>query len=321
MINKTNYFSKVESINYKNLPEALKEGYDTIKFGSKDYTTWEYLNDDEEFLKMYFEKLNAFLDKENIGSKKAVKPEKKTTKTSQPKTEKPKAEKSNEKKVVKAKSKKTTVTKKANKATKPVELVHAENRFIKRYILLNGQVKTKNQILVFINSLQKAITEKRIRKTSSYASEIMHIQEQLIKLFDSMPEQVKVEIDEATIEKYKNIATEEKTMLSISYIKRYIRLHGKTDVKEKAKLLFQQLKSAAEKKNLTKDDPYKAKLEFIYNSLNDYIAGKSKVLKIQQAELNGLLGLAGIKQSSKKKVSPKPTKIIRQKPTKIIRLK
>lgn len=309
MINKSNYFSKVESVNYKNLPEALKEGYDTIKFGSKDYTTWEYLNDDEEFLKMYFEKLNTFIAKENESKPKAEKTEKKTTKTTQPK-----AEKSDEKKVVAAKIKKTNVPKKSNKAAKTVatsvELVHPENRFIKRYVLLNGQVKTKNQILVFLNSLQKAITEKRIRKTSSYANEIMHIQEQLIKLYDTMPHQVKVEIDDATIKKYENIATEEKTMLSISYIKRYISLHGKSDVKEKAKVLFQQLTNAVKKKKLTKEDPYKEKLNNIYNSLNDYITDKTKVLKIQQAELNGLLGLAGLKPS-KKKQSPKPIKIVK----------
>src|SRR5207244_2837416 len=49
-----------------------------------------------------------------------------------------------------------------------VERIPEELRFIKRYINLNGKIKTKDDILRFINSLQKAILEKRIRKTSSY---------------------------------------------------------------------------------------------------------------------------------------------------------
>ena len=64
-INKTNYFKEVKNIDIKKLPDGLKEGFETIKFGSKEYSTWEYLEDDKEFLKMYFEKLNKHLKEKN----------------------------------------------------------------------------------------------------------------------------------------------------------------------------------------------------------------------------------------------------------------
>ena len=63
-INKTNYFKKVKNIDFKALPDGLKEGFETIKFGSKDYSSWEYLEDYQEFLRVYFEKMNSFLKAE-----------------------------------------------------------------------------------------------------------------------------------------------------------------------------------------------------------------------------------------------------------------
>ncbi len=174
--------------------------------------------------------------------------------------------------------------------------------------MLNNKTKTKYQVLLFINALQKAIMEKRIRKTSKYASEIKNIQEQLVKLYNKMPEQIKVDIDAPTIEKYKEITDGVKTMLSITYIKRYIGIHGKTGVKEKAKRLFDQMKKAAESKKLKLNDPYKAKLEIIYNSLNDYITGKTTTPTIQKAELNGLMGITGKKTAIKEPVSKKKHK-------------
>lgn len=311
MITKKNYFSQVSSIDYKSLPDALKEGYDTIKFGSKEYTTWEYLDDDPEFLDVYFEKLNSFLDKEKKTETKAEKAVKKVSKTAKPKTEKEtkkpvaKKEKADKKKKKPASPKSKPEKKKPAKAEKPavtpVEKVQEEIRFIKRYILLQGREKTRSQILSFINALQKAIIEKRIRKTSAYAEEIIHIQEQLVNCYNKMGEVVKIEIKEDTLDKFIAIAGGEKTMMSVLFIKRYISLHGKANVKVKAERLFNQMKRAADKKKVTSSDPYKEKLELIYNSLNDYITGKTETPAIQKAELNGLKELALMKLFSKKK--------------------
>ncbi|MBL1279027.1 MAG: hypothetical protein COA33_002055, partial [Fluviicola sp.] len=73
--------------------------------------------------------------------------------------------------------KNTIIKKKTNRelayerATK-VERITDELRMIKRFVLMHDKVKTQNQIRLFISALQKAIAEKRIRKTSDFAKEI-----------------------------------------------------------------------------------------------------------------------------------------------------
>lgn len=290
MISKNNYFDKVDSIDYNSLPEALKEGYDTIKFGSKEHTTWKYLDDDKEFLKLYFEKLNTFLNARKPANEKSKAPGKtKPTKAKSKSGSKPKTGK-------------TATKKKANQPEpEKVERTSDEIRFIKRYVLLNGKVKTKHQILLIINALQKAITEKRIRKTSTYANEIIHIQDELVHLYNKMPEQVNIELNKDILEQYSSIAESQKQRLSISYIKRFISLHGKTGVKEKAKRLLSQIEKAIDKGKVNSSDPYIERLKKVQEALGDYIKGKTTTPFIAKAELNGLLGIVENNGSQKKK--------------------
>jgi hypothetical protein len=346
MITKNNYFKEVKNIDYNGLPEALKEGFDTIKFGSKDYSTWKYLDDDKEFLDIYFDKLSKFLSQKGKTTKSNTKAKSssgraKTTTSKKAEiflTDKRVIKLANkaaenvldakealnelvvthgsripekivlevlknydlslemlEPKPVKKKPQKTSARKSVQKK-KPTNINHVERtsdeiRFIKRYVLLNGKVKTKHQILLFLNALQRAITEKRIRKTSKYAKQVIHIQDQLVSLYNEMPEQIKVEIDTKIFDEYRLIADSEKSMISINYIKRFISLHGKTGVKEKAKRLHSQMLKAVNSGKLGKSDPYKDRLESVYTALRDYIDGKSNSPSISKAELNGLIGL------------------------------
>ena len=311
MISKSNYFKEVKNIDFKSLPTALQEGYDTIKFGSKDYQTWEYLEDDPEFLDVYFEKLNQHLDKGKQGKPKA---RPKQASASAPKTSAKKKGTTAKKPTRKTATTKKPAPKKAapkKKATPKVDLVERvpeEVRFIKRYTLLNDKVKTKHQVLLFINALQKAITEKRIRKTSAYAKEIAQIQDRLVKLYNEMGGEAKVEIGAGTLARYKRIADSEKIMPSITYIKRFISLHGKSGVKEKAKRLHDQLLKAVKAKKLQESDPYRKRLDEVYRSLVEYIGGKTKTPTITQAELNGLMGMveevALFSKRGKKSTSP-----------------
>ena len=289
-INKTNYFKEVKNIDYNKLPDALKESFDTIKFGSKDYSTWEYLEENKEFLKVYFEKLNAFY-KAKAEEKAEVKTKKKLT----AKKAKPASQKASNKQ-------KTT----ANSKPKPekIELVEKVDdcvTFIKRYVNMNNQVKTKKQVLLFISALQKAITEKKIRKTSKHSKEIKHIQDELVKLYNKMGEQAKIEIKESTFNAYHKIAYGQKVMLSVTFIKRFIGIQGKTDVKERAERLRKQMETAVQKQQINRADPNKEKLEKIYNAVRLYLEGKSKVVQVDKAELNGLNGLFEVKTKPQKK--------------------
>ena len=138
-----------------------------------------------------------------------------------------------------------------------------------------------------------------------YAKEITQIQDQLVKLYKEMSDETKVEIGSGNLARYKRIADSEKTMPSIIYIKRFISLHGKTGVKEKAKRLHSQMLNAVKAKTLQENDPYKVRLESVYTALREYIEGKTKSPTITQAELNGLMGMVETDALfSKKKAQP-----------------
>jgi hypothetical protein len=49
---------------------------------------------------------------------------------------------------------------------------------------MDGKRKTRKQLLSFINTLQRSIEKKEIRKTSKYAKEIIHIQNELVKIYN-----------------------------------------------------------------------------------------------------------------------------------------
>jgi hypothetical protein len=92
--------------------------------------------------------------KDEMGSKKTVEPERKKQSAPRPKTQK-----------------------REKRETKKPE---------PSYALMHGKEKTDRQVLSFLNAVQKAILEKRIRKNSPYAAEIVYIQENLAKLYNRM---------------------------------------------------------------------------------------------------------------------------------------
>ena len=169
-----------------------------------------------------------------------------------------------------------------------------ELRFIKRFVNLNGKTKTKDDILRFINSLQKAILEKRIRKTSTYAEQVKYIQEKLIGVYNSMATKIKLELKPDTYEALKKLTSGEKVMASVGFIKRYISMNGKLGMKEKAKQLLQQINRAYEKGKITDSDPYIVEIHELKKNLKAFTTDKTiKVLEIEQATLNGLEGILG----------------------------
>jgi hypothetical protein len=114
-----------------------------------------------------------------------------------------------------------------------VERIPEELRFIKRFVNLNGKTKTKDEILRFINSLQKSMVEKRIKKTSAYAEQIRYIQEKLIDVYNNMKTKIKLELKPETYDSLKTLTEGEKQMTSISFIKRYISITKDPDRNKK----------------------------------------------------------------------------------------
>lgn len=173
---------------------------------------------------------------------------------------------------------------------KPVERIDEELKFIKRYVLLHGKVKTDIQILNFINALQKSIIEKRIRKTSAHAEQIIYIQNSLLKLYNKMGTSVQIKISDSILGEMMEIAGSEKVRLSTGYMKRYISIQGKNITKEKAQKLYNLIANAVNKSKMPANDPNMDRIKRILNSLRSFVktAKKDDTLHIHEAALNGI---------------------------------
>lgn len=175
-----------------------------------------------------------------------------------------------------------------SRKAKMVEKITSDIQFIRRYVAMNGKVKTQAQILGLLSSLQRAILEKRINKHSPYANEIKVMQEQLIYLYEKMGDSCEVKIDAKNLEKYQSIAGSQKGLYSIQLLKAYVGLTGKTGILDKAKKLAQRMNDAIRTDRVTCSDPYKKQLNSAYTRLTAYISKKTKTIEISKSELNGL---------------------------------
>ena len=291
MITINNYKETVKDLDYSTLPATYWKTHQFIEKASENYTNWNAYNSNEGIKKLmdaYFEKLDAFLAKNQSKSND-------TNNIHVVRIDN--SESSSEKKV------NTTKTIKHSQPVTPetddidlsfVERIPEEIKFLKRYVSMNNKRKTKDDILRFINALQKAMIEKRIRKTSPYAKQIRYIQDKLLSRFNDMGKHTDVVLSESTLLEFKNLIAQERVMPSIMLIKRYITLNGKYGVKEKAQALINAMKKAVELKKITKNDKYNKLLDEMHSNLNSYIKSKTqKILNIAPAELNGINGVLG----------------------------
>jgi len=178
----------------------------------------------------------------------------------------------------------------STKEARPMERIDEEVKFIKRLVLMHGKVKTEAQMLAYINALQRAIVERRIRKTSPYAKEIELIQDATVKMYRQMTKPTEIRIEEKMLDKLAAIAGSEKIRLSINYMKRFIGMQGKHINKEKAQRLLFLIQKAIEKGKIRPNDPYLSRIKNVLNSLKFFIevAKKNETLKIHEAVLNGI---------------------------------
>lgn len=290
MITINNYKETVKDLDYSTLPATYWKTHQFIEKASENYTNWNAYNSNEGIKKLmdaYFEKLDVFL----------VKNQSKSDETNNIHVVKiANTETPSEKKVNLAQTAKhTSVTNETEDMDLSfVERIPEEIKFLKRYVAMNNKRKTKDDILRFINALQKAMIEKRIRKTSPYAKQIRYIQDKLLARFNDMGKHTDVVLSESTLLEFKNLIAQERVMPSIMLIKRYITLNGKYGVKEKAQALINAMKKAVELKKITKNDKYNKLLDEMHSNLNSYIKSKTqKILNIASAELNGINGVLG----------------------------
>ncbi|MBL7911658.1 MAG: hypothetical protein JNJ41_11430 [Bacteroidia bacterium] len=292
-ITSENYFATVAKIGVENLSPALKKGHELIEKATKSGTDWKSYGTFKKQFDLTFEVLAKFIDASE--KSKDVLPVK-TYKTNIIHTEKS----NNERAAVKPYSVEPKVTAQKRSKDKPtfkskdVELISPETAFIRRFASLNNKTKTKEQVLSFIRSLQKAIVERRIRITSKHGKLIEYIQQFLVDKYNKANKKnIEFSFPENDLIKYKKIGGGEVVLNSIRFIKAYIGLQGKEMTKEKAKSLYNRIVSAIEAKKLTTADKYYKHIKVILNSLERFVKqkGDNPSLPITQAELNGLEGV------------------------------
>lgn len=290
MITTHNYYNSIASIDFATLPTALQKGNEFVDKATSNGKSWDVYTASDAIKKtidLYLEKLNEFVN----GSNKAERKQTRKTKESE----------SNQA-IIKEAMKRQGIIPKANAAkhsepTTPinfVERIPEEIKFIKRFVNLNGKTKTKDDLLRFINSLQKAIVEKKIRKTSVYAEEIKMIQGKLIDTYNTMGNKIAIELTQQTFDSLKELTGTEKLLPSIQFIKKYIAMNGKISMKLKAKELLEQINKAIDKGKLSESDFYINEIHELKKNLKTFITTTGqKVLSIEPATLNGLEGILG----------------------------
>lgn len=200
-----------------------------------------------------------------------------------------------------------------------VERIEEEVKLIKRYAMMEGKRKTDIQLLNLLGALQKAIFEKRIRKTSLFKKEIDYMQQSLVNVVNRLQKIPKpdervatVSIDKTVLQRLLEIAGSVKVRLSLNYLKRYVGIQGRALNKDKAQRLLDLLKKALSAGKIKGTDLYGAKVKEIQKSLTDFVksANKKDSLEVHEAVLNGLNGILGCGCDEKKKDDPNPDSVI-----------
>lgn len=288
MLAKYNYFQTIKNVQPDTLPEKLKKGYDFVKELTEGHKNWDMYNKSPEIQNKvggYFDALDKYLKnqpKESSQSHRTNdKPKKATNAKNSKQTPKPKTD------PLPDKSQPVRVN---YEHSKPVDRLSDEIKFIKRYLSLHNRVKTKAQIHNFINSLQRAILEKRIRKTSVYANEIMNMQKQLLTAFKVMKKGERFDLAPTALKRCMDIVGSSRIRTSTQLLKRFVSIQGKHFTKKRATTLLKSIERAMKATKVRRDDPYFEQIQRVISSLKWFVqhASIEDALEIHQEALNGL---------------------------------
>lgn len=169
-----NYFAIVKSIGVEKMPPVLKQAHAAILEKTEAGNDWSHYQRDEDFkrvVNLAFRKLEEYKASQNLSG---LSQEKKDEEQKKPKVN-------------------------------PYSNIAKECQFIERFLAFHNQVLYKNTFGIFIDELQKAIQEKKIRKTSPVAKDIIAIQNAVIKQFNTMHNAAHFVLRPETIKRLKGI--------------------------------------------------------------------------------------------------------------------
>ena len=280
-----NYKEATKDIDFKKLPEPAQEAH-------KEFDSFaDFYNEDKDIKEMldnHFKIVEPCLKnatKRSTSSKKT--PAKKKTTLSQ------KSTKNVTKKAApkRTSSKKITAPRKAQRKPIEVDLMPLEIKVIKRYLNFHNKRVTERQVSLLYKVIQKAATEKTIRKTSKYASEIKSISNDLIKTYKEMDGSCKFEVPTSLYNKLKNIVDDYGVTPAVALIKRFINLYGNI-TKAKAQRLLTSVSNSLKNGKVKKSDKEFDQVKKVQQHLHDYL--ESDKLLVTNIQLKGLQGIAGV---------------------------
>ena len=212
-----NYFKAVSEVGFENLPEVLKKSHLLIAERTDKGNDWGIYENDAEVKRVFdlaFEKLYEFIDKKDglsgvednsiiarakndaagyknlpLDKLKMIYRLECDAELEDGLTEEIKIRKPALEKAIAEKEGKTATTKETMKQ----ESTLAE-KFVKRFLLLNGKTLQKKEIEGFLNEVQNAIKEKEITKDSVLSKEVLLIQSKLLTTVNNMGRSIKVEL-------------------------------------------------------------------------------------------------------------------------------
>lgn len=280
-----NYKEATKNIDFKKLPEAAQEAH-------KEFDSFaDFYNEDKDIKEMldnHFKIVEPYLkDSENKSPAPNKAPAKKKTTSSQKST----------KNVTRKAAPKRTTTKKtaaprmAQRKPIEVDLMPLEIKVIRRYLNFHNKKVSERQVSLLYKVIQKAATEKTIRKTSKYASEIKSISNDLIKTYKDMNGTCKFEVPDSLYTKLKKIVDDYGVTPAVALIKRFINLYGNI-TKAKAQRLLTTVTNSLKNGKVDKSDKEFEQVKNVQKHLHDYL--ESDKLLVTNVQLKGLQGIAGL---------------------------
>ncbi|WP_430811592.1 MULTISPECIES: hypothetical protein [unclassified Carboxylicivirga] len=280
-----NYKEATKNIDFKKLPEAAQEAH-------KEFDSFaDFYNEDKDIKEMldnHFKIVEPYLkdsEKKSPAPKKS--PVKKKTTSSQ-KSTKYVTKKAAPKRTA---TKKTAAPKKAQRKPIEVDLMPLEIKVIRRYLNFHNKKVSERQVSLLYKVIQKAATEKTIRKTSKYASEIKSISNDLIKTYKDMNGTCKFEVPDSLYTKLKKIVDDYGVTPAVALIKRFINLYGNI-TKAKAQRLLTSVTNSLKNGKVDKSDKEFEQVKNVQKHLHDYL--ESDKLLVTNVQLKGLQGIAGL---------------------------
>lgn len=311
-----NYFKEYGKLDKSKFTEKHDRMHSFIEKASiDDWREYKAGENTKRLIDTYFKQLEEYIKKLEQEAPKAA-PKNKSKQASSAKRKTPSKKAAPQKKATVSKPKAVTdrmkviVDPKADK----VEVMSDEMKFIRRYVNMHDKPKTRNQIRLFVNALQRSIRERKIRKTSPYAKEILLVQDELIRMhgsFKNDDQQIVVDISEKTRVRFFRILGKQVELLSVKLIKSYIGLQGRIVENASASRLLKRIENAIQKKRISKRDPYYSEIGQILSNLGAFVKKNPNhgVLQIEEQALNGLQGIVECNCPSSQIINGLPEKL------------